>query len=136
MTTAAPTIFYDGHCALCSGFVQAILRVDEAGYWRFAPLQSAYAKTRLAPHGIDPARLDTVVALDGGRAYRKSDVALRVARRLGWPYRALAALSIVPRGLRDGVYDGVAAVRYRVFGQHEACWLPRAEWRGRFLAEG
>lgn len=131
-----PTIYYDGHCALCSGFVQAILELDEGGYWQFAPLQSAYAKTRLAPYGLDPGRLDTVVAEDGGRLYVKSDVALRVARRLGWPYRALGVVRVLPRGLRDAVYDAVARVRYRVFGRHESCWLPRAEWRGRFLGEG
>lgn len=136
MRESAPTIYYDGHCALCSGFVQAILRVDERGYWRFAPLQSAFAKTHLAPYGIDPGALTTVIAEDRGHIYVKSDAALRVASRLGWPWRAAAALRVLPKGLRDGVYDVVARYRYRVFGEREACYLPKTEWRGRFLGEG
>ena len=132
----APTLYYDGHCGLCSGLVQALLRLDDRAVLRFAPLQSAFAKTRLARHGLDPEALATVVLEAGGRAYVRSDAALRALALLGWPYRAAAALRVLPQGLRDGVYDWVARHRYRVFGQHATCWLPRAGWADRFVGGG
>ena len=131
-----PTVLFDGHCALCSGFVQTLLRIDRAGVLRFAPLQSAFAKTGLAAAGIDAEGLDSVVFLDGERAYVKSEAFFAVMRRLGGAYRLLGVFRVLPKGLRDYVYDQVARHRYRVFGQHESCWLPRPEWRGRFLGEG
>ena len=133
---ALPLVLFDGHCALCSGFVQQLLERDRRGVLHFAPLQSAYAKTHLDAAGLDAAALDSVVFVDaGGRAYVKSEAFFAIMRALGGAYRWLGVLRVVPRGLRDLVYDGVARVRYRVFGRHAACWLPRPEWRGRVLGE-
>lgn len=132
-----PLVLFDGHCALCSGFVQRLLERDHRGVLHFAPLQSAVAKTRLDAAGLDAEALDSVVFVDaGGRAHVKSDAFFAIMRTLGRAYRYLGVLQVLPKGLRDGVYDVVARYRYRVFGRHESCWLPRAEWRGRFLGEG
>ena len=132
-----PLVLFDGHCALCSGFVQRLLRIDERGVLHYAPLQSAVAKTRLDTAGLDAAALDSVVFVDAaGRAHVKSDAFFAIMRAVGGAYRYLSALQVLPKGLRDGVYDLVARYRYRVFGRHEACWLPEREWRGRFLGEG
>ena len=136
---AHPILFFDGHCGLCSGFVQRLLGVDQRGVLRFAPLQSAFAKTRLAGAGMTPEQLealDTVVLLDtAGRLHVKSDAVLEVARLLGGRWRWLCVGRVLPQGVRNWLYDMVARHRYRVFGQHESCWLPRPEWRGRFLGE-
>lgn len=130
-----PTILFDGHCALCSSFVQTLLKLDKRGVLHFAPLQSAFAKTHLANAGLNAEKLDTVVFVDEGKTYVKSEAVFAVMRRLGGAYRVLGVLRVLPKGLRDYLYDRVAQYRYRVFGQHEACWLPRPEWRGRFLGE-
>lgn len=131
-----PLVLFDGHCALCSGFVQQLLERDREGVLRFAPLQSAFAKTHLDAAGLDAERLNSVVFVDAaGSVLVKSDAFFAIMRALGRAYRYLGVLQVLPKGLRDGVYDVVARVRYRVFGRHEACWLPKPEWRGRFLGE-
>ena len=136
MATALPLVLFDGHCALCSGFVQRLLEADEQGVLRFAPLQSAFAKTRLDAAKVDTEGLDSVVFIDAAReAHVKSDAFFAIMRAIGGAYRYLGVLQVLPKGLRNGVYDLVARYRYRVFGQHEACWLPKPEWRGRFLGE-
>ncbi len=128
-------LYYDGHCALCSAVVQALLRLDTEARFRYAPLQSAFAKTRFAPTALDPLALDSVVLEHDGEFFQKSAAAFEVSRLLGWPYRVLTAFQVLPQGFLDGVYDRIARGRYRVFGRHEACWLPRPEWRDRFLGE-
>ena len=49
------------------------------------------------------------------------------------PWRWLRWLRLLPRGLRDAVYDLIAGRRHRWFGRHEACPRPAPEVRDRFL---
>jgi len=127
---AAPVrVFYDGSCALCHGFVRFVLAEDRAGLVRFAPLQGATFAASLAAERR-AALPDSVVVLDeAGQPLVRSEGVRHVLASLGGAWRVLAvAQGLVPRALRDLVYDGIAGVRKRVFGTaKEACPLmPRA----------
>jgi predicted DCC family thiol-disulfide oxidoreductase YuxK len=130
---AHPIVLFDGVCNLCSGAVQFIIRRDPAGRFRFASLQSPLGEELLARFGIDRDVTDSVILVEGDRCYQESDAALRVARGMKGAWKALAALRLIPRPLRDAVYRLVARNRYRWFGRQETCWLPTPELRGRFL---
>ncbi|HSU15293.1 thiol-disulfide oxidoreductase DCC family protein [Longimicrobium sp.] len=132
--TGGPLVLYDGTCGLCSRSVQLILRHDRRGRFRFAALQSDAGRAVLARHGLPADRLDTVVLVDGGRAFTKSRAALRIARGMDAPWPALWPLALVPRAVADFCYDRVARNRYRLFGRTEACMLPPPEVRARFLS--
>lgn len=131
--TGSATVLFDGVCNLCNASVQFIVRRDPTGRFRFASLQSEAGRRLLEEHRLPTDELSTVVVVADGRAYTRSDAALRVARGLGGAWPALAALRLVPRPLRDAVYGLVARNRYRWFGRREACMLPTAEERSRFL---
>ena len=63
----------------------------------------------------------------------RSDAAFAVARYLGGPWAAMAAVAaVIPRPLRDAAYDVVARNRKR-FGGPEICAMVAAEIRGREL---
>lgn len=126
-------VLFDGVCNLCNGSVQFIVRHDPAGRFRFASLQSEAGQALLRRHGLDPDDLFSVILVEGGRAYARSDAALRIARGLSGPLKAAGALRVVPRPLRDAVYGWVARNRYRWFGRREACMIPTPELRARFL---
>ncbi|HSG38082.1 MAG TPA: thiol-disulfide oxidoreductase DCC family protein [Thermoanaerobaculia bacterium] len=128
-----PIVLFDGVCNLCSGSVQFILQRDPAGKFRFASLQSDHGQRLLTERGIDPKALDSVVVIDGGRLYRESDAALRIARDLKGAWKVLTVFRVIPRPLRDWAYRLIARNRYRWFGKAETCWLPTPELRGRFL---
>ncbi|HEX8695347.1 MAG TPA: thiol-disulfide oxidoreductase DCC family protein [Longimicrobium sp.] len=130
---AGPIVLYDGVCGLCNRSVQLILRNDRRGRFRFAALQSDAGKAMLREHGMPEDALDTVVLVEGGRAYRKSRAACRIARRMDAPWPVLWPLLVVPRPVADFFYDLVARHRYRIFGKTEACMLPPPEVRARFL---
>jgi predicted DCC family thiol-disulfide oxidoreductase YuxK len=136
--TASPIVLFDGVCNLCNAAVNFILDHERSGELRFASLQSDAARALLAEHGAPVEQLgqgdpDTMVLLEGGRLFDRSAAALRIARRLRWPWRALAVFLIVPRPLRDLVYRFVARNRYRWFGKSDACRMPSPELRARFL---
>jgi predicted DCC family thiol-disulfide oxidoreductase YuxK len=128
-----PVLLFDGVCNLCTGSVQYVIERDPDATFRFAPLQSEVAGALLEPHDVDPDDLDTVVLVEEGRAYTKSDAALRVARDLEGPSSLLRHARFVPRIVRDAVYDIVAALRYDVFGRKSQCMVPSPDVRERFL---
>jgi predicted DCC family thiol-disulfide oxidoreductase YuxK len=134
----ATVLLVDGGCALCGRLTRLVLALDRRRRFRFAALQSAWADAVLARHGAEAAADDprTFLALvDRGtpdeRLLVRSAAALRVARELGGPWRALAVARLLPRAWRDGLYDLVA--RHRRALARGACPLPRAAEAWRFL---
>jgi predicted DCC family thiol-disulfide oxidoreductase YuxK len=123
-------ILYDGVCVFCSRWTRFIAARDRQQRFRFTAIQSAYG-TRLAEaFGIDPKDPDTNAVIHGGVAYFKSDAALTVLSNLpGWGWTR--ALRLVPKLLRDAVYNLVARNRYRMFGKYDECFLPDAAFRAR-----
>lgn len=129
-----PILLYDGRCGLCDRTVQWILDHDSHGAIRFAALQSDVGRQLLQGHGLDPAYMESLVFLDtGGRVHLKSDGAIALAAHLPRPWRWLRVFHVIPRPLRDRMYDVVAKYRLKFFGTVSACRLPTPEQRVRFL---
>ena len=128
-----PVILFDGVCNLCTGSVRFVIGRDARKQFRFASLQSPVAEKLLGAQGRDGDRLESVVLVVGERTYRKSTAALLIARRLDGLWPALAVFLVVPRFLRDAVYDWIGRRRYRMFGKRDVCWTPQPELADRFL---
>ncbi len=133
-------VFFDGVCALCDGTVRFLLARDRRRALRFAPLQGETATAEPALAEMlehHQPELWSVVYLrgEGERAelLTRSDAILAILGDLGGFWRLLAVARLVPRALRDRVYDLVGRNRYRWFGRFEACRLPRPGEAGRFL---
>ena len=129
-------VVFDGVCNLCNRYVRFVIERDPDALFRFAPMQSPAGALLLRRHGIVPEDLDTFVLIRSGRVYARSDAAIEIARRLRGPWRLLSLVRVVPRPLRNWLYDIIARNRYRWFGKLSACAVPRAEHRGRFVDEG
>ncbi len=126
-------LFFDGVCNLCNGLVHFIIRRDKRRRFRFASLQSEAGKQFLSTHGRDGSPLDSLVYWRKGKVLIRSTAALNVARDLGGALAAAYLFTLVPRFIRDAVYDLVARKRYRWFGKRVACMVPTPELRERFL---
>jgi predicted DCC family thiol-disulfide oxidoreductase YuxK len=137
MNAPAPhgVVLFDGVCTLCNGAVNFVIDRDPAGYFQFAALQSDAGAGLLRAHGREPepGPPDSLLLLEDGRVYERSEAALRIARRLSGAWKLLYALRVVPRPLRDAVYRWVARHRYAWFGQRAVCRLPTPEEASRFL---
>ena len=96
-----PVILFDGVCNLCTGSVQFVIERDSRKRFRFASLQSPVAEKLLGRRD----QLESVVLVEGGKTYRKSTAALRIARQLDGLWPALWVLLVIPpvparRGVR------------------------------------
>ncbi len=132
-TSNHPVLLFDGVCNLCNSSVQFILRRDPSARFRFASLQSEEGQELLSRFSETPEDLSSVILIENGQLYARSEAALRVARRLSGLWPALYLFKIVPLPLRDAVYNWIARNRYRWFGKKEQCMMPRPEWKHRFL---
>jgi predicted DCC family thiol-disulfide oxidoreductase YuxK len=128
-----PIIVFDAACVLCSANAQFVLRRDRRKHFRLAPMQSDVGAALYRQFGIDPADPDTMVVITGDEALRDSDAVIAIWSGLGWPWRIMAVLWVVPRPLRDGLYRLVARNRYRLFGKRETCWMPTPDQADRIL---
>jgi len=127
-----PVILFDGVCNLCTGSVQFVIERDARKQFRFASLQSPIAEKLLGRRDD----LESMVLVQDGKTYRKSTAALLIAKRLDGLWPALSVFLVVPRFLRDAVYDWIGRRRYRMFGKRDVCWTPSPELAERFLNSG
>lgn len=131
-----PVLLYDGLCGFCDRTVRTILARDPGGAMRFAPLQGEFARLILKRHP-SLRNIDSLILVDDSfedpTPLVRSEAVLAIAAYLGGPWRAAGLARVLPRNLRDRAYDLFAGHRHRLFGRYDACPLPRAEDRARFI---
>ena len=129
-------VLFDGVCNFCNSTVNFIIEHDNAGYFKFAPLQSDVGKRLAGEHGLETktdSTPDSVILVENGRAYTHSAAVAEIAKHLEKPWSWLRWLKMIPAPIRDAGYKLFAKYRYRLFGKREECMLPTPEMRARFL---
>ncbi|MBM9501315.1 thiol-disulfide oxidoreductase DCC family protein [Leptospira sp. 201903071] len=128
-----PIVFFDGVCNLCNGTVLFFLDHNPKKNLRFASLQSEFAERILTKKNLPDVAPSSVLFLENGILYEKSNAVLKIAAHLSFPWNLASIFRWVPTLLRDIVYDWIAKNRYRWFGKSEACRIPSPELKSRFL---
>ena len=126
-------ILFDGVCNLCNTSVKIVIRNDKKDCFRFAALQSDIGKDYITKFNIDSTETDSIILIDQEKAYVKSTAALYISKSLSGAYPLLFGFIIIPKFIRNWVYDFVARNRYRWYGKKESCMIPTPELRAKFL---
>jgi predicted DCC family thiol-disulfide oxidoreductase YuxK len=129
----SPIILFDGVCNFCNGAVNFIIRQDKKKDFRFAALQSEAGQNLLAKYQLPQTTFESFVLIKNGIVYQKSSAALQVCNGLPWYWQWTQIFWLLPKLLRDAVYDLIARNRYKWFGKKESCIVPTADIRRRFL---
>jgi predicted DCC family thiol-disulfide oxidoreductase YuxK len=135
MAPDAEIVFYDGHCGLCDRAVRFVLKHDRSGRaFRFAPLQGTTYPSRVSAEQRARLPNSIVVLTRNGDVLTRSDAFVHIFRRLGGGWKTLAgALALIPRPVRDFVYDFIARIRYRMFSRRDnICPIMPPELSARF----
>tara|TARA_R110002051_G_scaffold150131_1_gene222722 strand:+ start:17 stop:469 length:453 start_codon:yes stop_codon:yes gene_type:complete len=109
-----PVVVYDGDCPICSRSARLILRHDRRARFRLMAAGSVPGRALYAHYGLNLDDRPTMILLQDGRAWLRSEAVLRIAAGLGGAFGLLTVFRLAPAGLRDRVYDVVARNRMRV----------------------
>jgi predicted DCC family thiol-disulfide oxidoreductase YuxK len=113
--------------------VNFIIRQDKKNVFLFCALQSEAGKKLLEQYQINWKNTDSFVLIENDKAYQKSAAGLRLYNKLPWYWKWTQIFWIVPKFIRDGIYNFIAKNRYRWFGKKEECMIPTPGVRGKFL---
>ena len=128
-----PILIFDGNCAMCSASARFIIRHDRRRALRLLAAQTPLGSALYRHYHLPEVHYDTVILLERGLAIQKSEAAIRVLKHLGFPWSLATAGRLIPRPLRDWLYDIVARNRLRWFGRRERCFLPDPTHADRFV---
>ncbi len=128
-------VIFDGVCSLCAHSVTFILDHEVDQTLRFTPLQSSAGIRLMRELGFNPEEAKTFVLIADGKAYVKSDAAIRISRYFRGAWKLLGVARIMPRPIRDRVYDVIDRNRYKWFGRFDTCMVPTPDLRARFIEE-
>lgn len=126
-------LLFDGVCNLCNRVIQFTIRRDPERKFKFASLQSDTGQQILKKLGLSIDDFESFVLIKGDKYFLRSSAALMVLRELGGFWRLFYFFIIVPRPVRDFLYNLVAKSRYRIFGRRATCMVPTPELEDRFL---
>jgi predicted DCC family thiol-disulfide oxidoreductase YuxK len=127
-------ILFDGVCNFCNSSVNFIIDRDSKSKFKFASLQSEIGQQYLVKFKLNAINFDSIILIHESRFFQKSSAALLIAKELDGSWALFYYLFIwIPAFVRDFFYDLIAKNRYKIFGKLDACRLPNAAMKDRFL---
>ncbi|MGP9420938.1 thiol-disulfide oxidoreductase DCC family protein [Pseudomonas reactans] len=126
-------VIFDGTCKLCIGWVNFLIRHDRHHTVRMVPVQSEKGKALFVWSGLPADKINTIVLIDKGEVFLRSEAIFRAMSGLPAPWRWMGILRIFPQSFRDMCYNRIAINRYRLFGRYDAVQKLDADHAQRFL---
>ena len=131
---AKQIILFDGACNLCNGAVNFVIKRDKSALIKFAALQSESGQRLLEQYHLSTGIFNSFVLIESGIVYTRSTAALKVCKNLTSLWPLMYGFIIVPKFIRDSIYNWIAKNRFRWFGKRERCMIPAPGIMDRFLA--
>lgn len=128
-------IFFDGICYLCNSIVNFLIKIDSKDKLRFSPIQSKFSHKNFLTSYPELEHYDSILLQKNQKVFVKSDAVIEIIKELRWYWRIFLVGKIIPRKLRDMIYDYVAENRYGWFGKKDECMIPTDEVKSRFFLE-
>jgi predicted DCC family thiol-disulfide oxidoreductase YuxK len=128
-------ILFDGVCKLCNAWSNFIIQHDHQHAFKLCSVQSQEGQNILKHFGLSTEVYETMLYVEGGVFYQQSDAFFEVVAKLGLPWKAVCIFRIIPKPIRNWLYDRIALNRYRLFGKYDYCSLPTADHEARYLSE-
>jgi predicted DCC family thiol-disulfide oxidoreductase YuxK len=132
-THTVKVILFDGVCNFCNNSINFVIKRDKKNQIKFAALQSLAGAQLIEQYGLPAKDMQSFIFIENGVAYNRSTAALRVCRLLGGGWPLCYAFIIVPKFIRDGLYNFIAKNRYKWFGKQNECMVPTPAVRAKFL---
>ena len=121
-------VVFDGFCGLCNKSIDILIKIDTQKRFLYTSLQGEFVKTL----DIEP-NIDSIIYYENGNLYYKSTAILKILEALGGLWRSTTIFYLIPRVVRDYIYDVIAKYRYKIFGEMDACRMPKQDEQALFI---
>ncbi len=111
------TIYYDATCILCNNSIQIIKKFDRGNNFEFIPLQFSGKFIK----GDNCSGFESIILREKNQIFQKSDAVFRIIKYLKSPVSWLYVFIVIPKVLRDWIYDFIAKNRFKWFGRNGTC---------------
>jgi len=135
ISTADKVILFDGVCKLCNIWSNFIIKHDHQHVFKLCSVQSKEGEKILKHFGLSTEVYESMLYVEGKQCYQQSDAFFQVIAKLGNPWKLACIFVIIPKPIRNWLYDRIALNRYRLFGKYDVCLLPTADHEARYLNE-
>jgi predicted DCC family thiol-disulfide oxidoreductase YuxK len=126
-------ILFDGVCNLCNHLVSFLIKYDKNNIFHFAAMQTEAGEKIIYEYNLTD-NIKSIILIKEGITYFKSDAIIEIAKQInGWP-NILKYGFLIPKFLRDGIYNLIAKNRYFLFGKKEACPTPSEDDKKRYIS--
>ena len=126
-------ILFDGICKLCNAWSNFIIKHDRHRVFKLCSVQSKEGKQILLHFGLPSETYETMLYVEGNQSFQKSEAFFQIMTQLGYPWKIVCIFNVIPKPLRDWMYDRIALNRYSLFGKYDYCTLPSPDHEARFL---
>ncbi|EIF52003.1 thiol-disulfide oxidoreductase DCC family protein [Sulfurovum sp. AR] len=121
-------VVFDGVCFFCNKCIDILMKLDKNKTLKYTSLQGAFMKTLNVEQD-----LQSIILYEDGALYYKSTAILRILRSLGGIWILTNIFYLIPKVIRDYIYDLIAKHRYRIFGKMEHCRMPKKDEQDLFI---
>ena len=101
--------------------------------FRFATIQSETGQKVLNEVPENEKMMESIIYVKGNQYFRESSAILEILTDIGGFWKIVVVLKLIPKAIRDKIYQFIAKRRYRYFGKRTTCLLPTPENKKRFL---
>ena len=126
-------ILFDGVCSLCNNFIVFIAKNDKKDIFRFLPLQNKNINRFINTKNINIKDLKSIVLIEDKNPKYKSNAAIEILINLNKIFLLCTVFYIIPRIIRDLIYELIAKNRYKIFGRVENCSILKSKMNSEIL---
>ncbi len=120
-------VIFDGDCAFCNKSVLFILRKNTKKDIFVVASDSEKGKALIQDKNILHDPKETLIYIEKNRVFSKSNAVLQISKSLKGGYPILYIFKIIPRLLRDLVYDFIAKRRKKIVKGNPDCSFEMAQ---------
>ena len=127
-------LIFDGVCNFCNSFVNYIIDRDPKKRIKFVASQSKNGKKFLKQYKVSKQELkESIIFIEGEKYTTKSTAFFHILKHLRFPWCLFYGIMIVPKCIRDPMYNIIGRNRYTWFGKRTSCRMPTKDIKDRFL---
>ena len=126
-------ILYDSRCVLCNEYIHFVIKNDKNNRLCFTSIYSIIGKQIIKDYEIDFSLNNTIILYQDHIIKKKSDAILEIIKKLRFPINTIYIFYIIPKFIRNYIYNSIAKNRYQIFGKYNRCKIPNKEYIKKFL---